>query len=774
MQGLPKHYTKAESLHLLKKNEKKLLIKVPKLIYFTKKAYLDNPDNIFNKIKTIFKKKRIIIRSSSLLEDGPNQSLAGKFKSFDNLLVEKKTIHKHVNKVVSDFKNKDDQIIIQEFISKADLSGVIFTRNINNNSPYYVINFDKSGFTNLVTSGSSNPLMQTITIKRHNKGSYKFFNRELKSIKKIETLFKNDRLDIEFCRKKNILYIFQCRPLKNLPKINDKKFDEVLINVEKKIKKIKNKIPNLFGKTTYFANMADWNPAEMIGIRPSPLSISLYSELITDETWAKQRKNYLYQDVRPNPLMINFVGSPYIDLRVDFNSFLPANLPDKIKEKAVNFYLKKIKKNPSLQDKIEFELIETCYDFNTKENLLSFLTQQEATIYTKSLKNLTNKVFNKNLLESEVNKIKTLEKKIEILKKVRLPEIQKIFFYINDCKKFGTLPFAGAARTAFIVTKILRSLVKANILEENDLENFYQSIPTVTKQMQSLYKETDNIDKKKMFLKIYGHLRPSTYSISSKNYEEKFNEYFSKKIKGEIFSYQKMHLTKKKEKQVNLIFKKHGLKTTCKNFFNFASKSISLREHAKLIFSKSINEIFINLIKLSKEIKISRDDLEYVSIKNFIIYYSNVEPEKLKILLMKEIKKNKINAKYLNLIEFPELITSEKDIYCHEQRSRKGNFITNKTTNGEIVSFSKIKKYSTLANKIVLIENADPGYDFIFSYKIKGLITEYGGANSHMSIRCLELGIPAIIGIGNKDYKLISTKNFILINSKQKYFKIIS
>ena len=79
-----------------------------------------------------------------------------------------------------------------------------------------------------------------------------------------------------------------------------------------------------------------------------------------------------------------------------------------------------------------------------------------------------------------------------------------------------------------------------------------------------------------------------------------------------------------------------------------------------------------------------------------------------------------------------------------------------------------------LNNKIVLIQNADPGYDFIFSYKIKGLITEFGGANSHMSIRCLELGIPAIIGIGNKDFKLISTKNYILINSKQKNFKIIN
>ena len=68
----------------------------------------------------------------------------------------------------------------------------------------------------------------------------------------------------------------------------------------------------------------------MIGVRPSVLAHSLYSELITDEVWAKQRKDYGYKDVRPNPLMINFGGSPYIDLRVDFNSFVPASLPDKI------------------------------------------------------------------------------------------------------------------------------------------------------------------------------------------------------------------------------------------------------------------------------------------------------------------------------------------------------------------------------------------------------------------------------------------------------------
>ena len=78
-----------------------------------------------------------------------------------------------------------------------------------------------------------------------------------------------------------------------------------------------------------------------------------------------------------------------------------------------------------------------------------------------------------------------------------------------------------------------------------------------------------------------------------------------------------------------------------------------------------------------------------------------------------------------------------------------------------------------MKNKIILLKNADPGYDFIFSHDIKGLITEYGGANSHMSIRCLELGIPAIIGIGTKNFQTINKNNFVQINANQKYFKIV-
>ena len=53
-----------------------------------------------------------------------------------------------------------------------------------------------------------------------------------------------------------------------------------------------------------------------------------------------------------------------------------------------------------------------------------------------------------------------------------------------------------------------------------------------------------------------------------------------------------------------------------------------------------------------------------------------------------------------------------------------------------------------MKDRIVMIESADPGYDWIFTRDIKGLITKYGGAASHMAIRCAEFNLPAAIGCG--------------------------
>ena len=56
--------------------------------------------------------------------------------------------------------------------------------------------------------------------------------------------------------------------------------------------------------------------------------------------------------------------------------------------------------------------------------------------------------------------------------------------------------------------------------------------------------------------------------------------------------------------------------------------------------------IFINLIKLGKEININRDDLQYVSIKTISNSYNNLSPLKLAEIIKTEIIKIKIIQKF--------------------------------------------------------------------------------------------------------------------------------
>lgn len=115
--------------------------------------------------------------------------------------------------------------------------------------------------------------------------------------------------------------------------------------------------------------MTDWNPAEMIGVRPKPLALSLYKEIITDSVWAYQRDNYGYKNLRSFPLMVDFFGLPYIDVRVSFNSFIPLELEEGLSEKLVDYYLDELRKHPEKHDKAEFDIVYSCYTLDLPDRI---------------------------------------------------------------------------------------------------------------------------------------------------------------------------------------------------------------------------------------------------------------------------------------------------------------------------------------------------------------------------------------------------------------------
>ena len=144
---------------------------------------------------------------------------------------------------------------------------------------------------------------------------------------------------------------------------------ERLRSIEDKLEQGMQSHPFLMGSRTLYGVMRIGIQPKIIGIRPKPLSLSLYRELVTDSIWAYQRHNYGYRNLRSFPLMPHFFGLPYIDLRLSLNSFIPNDLEDGLADRLVEYYMDRLLEEPTLHDKIEFEMVFSCYTFDLPDQL---------------------------------------------------------------------------------------------------------------------------------------------------------------------------------------------------------------------------------------------------------------------------------------------------------------------------------------------------------------------------------------------------------------------
>ncbi|MBI2981591.1 MAG: phosphoenolpyruvate synthase, partial [Deltaproteobacteria bacterium] len=255
------------------------------------------------------------------------------------------------------------------------LSGVAFSRDPNGGGPYRVINYDETrGSTTSVTSGTADGLKTFYCHLSFDGDLPAPVRRVIALITELESLLESEELDIEFALdREETLYLLQVRRL-SVPSEEDvspEKHRRTLLNIERRVRELSRTHPHLHGSRTVFGIMPDWNPAEIIGIRPRPLALSLYKELVTDNIWAYQRDNYGYKNLRSFPLLVSFAGQPYIDARVDFNSFIPASVNHDLSERLADHYIDRLIRSPHHHDKVEFEILYTCYTFDLPERLKS-------------------------------------------------------------------------------------------------------------------------------------------------------------------------------------------------------------------------------------------------------------------------------------------------------------------------------------------------------------------------------------------------------------------
>lgn len=695
-----------------------------------------------------------IVRSSCQREDGAGESNAGAFLSLPDVGTE--GLENAIEQVIAAYGEADekDEVLIQPMLQSVLRSGVAFSHDPNTCAPYRVVNWSEGGDTSVVTGGKGGRTWQQaacspIAPPAELVGVVALLDELL-------ALFGSVPVDCEFavtCEgQTEVLWLLQARPLVLTGPLEDETAQSVrLQRIYDKVVRGMQPHPFLMGRRTVYGVMPDWNPAEIIGVRPKPLALSLYRELVTDAIWAYQRHNYGYRNLRSFPLMPHFFGLPYIDVRLSFNSFIPADLDDGLAGRLVDHYIDRLLSEPTLHDKVEFEVVFSCYTLDLPQRLERLaeagFSKGEREAIADSLRRLTNRIVHPKdgLWREDAAKLNTLNARREELLASSADPLERIYWLLEDAKRYGTLPFAGLARAGFVAVQMLKSLVAVGVFSDADYDAFMGGVSTVSGQLARDRAALDKVT----FLSRYGHLRPGTYDILSPRYDEAPELYFDWSQRPPAPEPVKpFSLTLPQMREVVRLLESHGLQPDPVELFDFLQAGIELRELAKFHFTRNLSDVLALVAECGAQWGFSREDLAYCDITAFKeLHVAAADPKEA---LSRSIEQGMARYRDTLAVVLPPLISRPEDVWAFEWPETTPNFITQKQVTAPVTGCEERER---LAGAIVCIPNADPGFDWLFAYPIAGLVTAWGGANSHMAIRAGELGLPAVIGVGEVLYR---------------------
>ncbi len=760
---------------------------------FTVDEFKEEQQAIHADIKATFDRP-VIIRSSTLAEDGWDHSNAGRFESIlDVPPMDDRAVISAIKGVIASYDdNPKNQVLVQPMIENVAASGVVMTRSVEYASPYYVINYDATtGSTVTVTDGSGDDI-ETIIVRKDATETLDDLGDPVLNLSalvealiELEEVIGHDGLDVEFAvTDSGEVYVLQVRPMTVDPgerTVDDETMLRELEQARDTFRQNQSGSPFVFGDRAIYGVMPDWNPAEIIGRTPRLLADSLYRYLIMDGVWATQRAEFGYRDVRPHPLMVSFAGQPFVDVRADFNSFVPASLSDDLAEKLVKYYVDRLEARPEFHDKIEFEIALTClsFDFEYRAQPLreAGFTDQELAELEESLREVTLGAFERVENRVDLDAVDELEARFEAVTAADLPLLQSVRTLLEDCRRLGTLPFAHLARAAFIAVSLLRSLERKGVITEAQHTRFLNSLETVAREFEhdGYRVATGDIDFD-AYVDRYGHLRPGTYDITSSHYAADPESYLRPTVETarppEDIPNPHNVWTDKTKAAVEEELEGIGLPPDAERFVSFLRDAIVGREYSKFVFSKNLSLALERLAEFGATYDLDRDDLSHVAIHDIFELTTGQPPAGPGEWLKDRATEGRRRHTIAQAVELPPLLTDEREFDAFERPAREPNFVTADTVRAPTVQPDETDD-TQFDDCIILIPQADPGYDWLFAYDIAGLVTMYGGTNSHMAIRAAEFGLPAAIGVGESLYEQLAGAEVIELNCEAKTLESI-
>lgn len=746
--------------------------KILPLAYFTRTAYVTEREATLRSLVERFGTQGLlIVRSSATDEDGFARANAGRYHSELNVPPTVEGLGRAVDMVFQSYAGNDplDEVLVQPQLEGVRASGVMFTRTLETGAPYRVINYTEGPDTTAITAGVSRDGVKLYVSRMAPSAALarlpELGRRLVQSADEIEACVCHDALDIEFALDADgQLVTLQVRPLMVSDAHQDRGRDgdvaDSLSGIHETLRQLTPPPPGQVGRHTVWSVMADWNPAEIVGLTPAPLALDLYRKIITDRVWAQQRHEVGYRDVREWPLIRSFGGQAFVDVRASLNSFLPASLPDALAQSLIEYALDRLKADPSLHDKLEFELVPTCLDFGYRDWEQRYLAAgacrpDDLAVLCDGLRQVTRAIVAR--VPRDITYAQGLEAECPALAREREPFADWLRAVLHACSAQGGLCFAHLARGGFVVAALLRSAVSRGLLTDERRALLMESISGVGRMLTDAAAQVRaGRLSREAFIERFGHLRPGTYDITMPAYRDQPALYLDPIIAAShvpelpVFAW-----TPQEREALAGPLAELDLGLDADGLLAFAHQAVAGREYAKFVFTRLLSAALDGLTQQAQKLGISAELLGSMPLSAWL--HQSVEAwgrAEARQSLIELTERRHRQYRLASLIFLPPVLTGADEIHAFGVPHSEPTFITTRKAQAvlRVVHAGQVVERQQVEGCVVAITNADPGFDYLFALGIRGLITAYGGPNSHMAIRASEFSIAAVIGIGSEGF----------------------
>lgn len=727
---------------------------IPRYVSFGVGDYRRQPDAVRNHVRMqLLGAQSIFVRSSKRGEDGVHTSDHGRYCSCGPVEPTDRNLTDAVHSVVARYGNamNDDRVVVQEWVDRPNSVLVAHTIGSESDAIYIAVSHSAEPNSAAITGGVVNVDRYVIALHHRLVQVNAQWPSEVIDViallRSLESVAKI-RLEIEAVQDSfGTLRLLQIRAVPLSICIES----QWLVGSATQLDRAYKDAINIFESSrTALSAMSDWNPAELIGIHPKPLTASLFEELVGRTTWYEAREQLGYSPRIRKSLIHLLAGHPYVDVRASCLSLLPVALPQEECDRYAESVVALLARDPSLHDKVESQLYASGlrFDSHNRELLRSAdFDEEQQSRWIAALDAHANELIVAD--HPELCRSSIVSAETQALNAIRgWRQFAGTGVVIAGVRAALIHPFAKVARLAFFANTLLGSARRIGAAIDAD-ECEFQSICARNLASLASLNEGDVYLPAMFDIGDVSVGRRSDFAIPvSANYRFDFrgldalSESFRRKIPRD-------HLLRNP--------------VLCARFLRLALEAAVYRELWKNAIGRVLARFFDQFALLGERLNLSRDELAFLTIDELCIDSSGCNGEFERKIA--EARDRYSSERYLVL---PSVISHASDVLRFREGREQPNFLGRGMVTARVLvvdgGIVDEKIVSEIPHRIVAIASADPGYDWVLRHKPKALVTCYGGPHSHMAMRAACEGVPSLLGCGPVAFSRFSDSRFVRID----------